>query len=263
MHSLSLMASAKEVKRFQEFLMNAWPAEQYFFLNGWILRFTKGVTYRANSVIPLKYNGDKNSIKSDIEQVEVTYKSYNLPTIFTMHEYFEPKNLDKILVDRGYVKQDSTNALLMQINDFDLREINNEIKYELFNERLDEFSSLLAKSTKRDLYQEEIIKAITSRIIVQEKCFVIAKLEGEPIGTLMGVLNPQGFAYIADVFVVPEFRRQKIATSMLKTAIKEWALPNGAKNIWLQVERKNHIAMTLYHNLGMNKVYSYYYLRRD
>ena len=263
MYPLILMVSAKEVKTFQEFLMNAWPAEQYFFLNGWILRFTKGVTYRANSVIPVNYNGNKTSIESDVERVEAAYKSYNLPTIFTMHEYFEPKKLDEKLRERGYIKQDPTNALLMEVNDLDLREINNEINYELFNDRVDGFCSLLAKFTKRDEYQQEIIKEITSRINVQNKCFVIAKLEGKPIGTLMGVLNPQGFVYIADVLVVPEFRRQKIATSMLKTVIKEWAIPNGAKNIWLQVELENTIAMSLYRNLGMHKVYSYYYLRND
>ena len=255
------MTSAKEVKRFQEFLMNAWPAEHYFFLNGWILRFTKGVTYRANSVIPVNYTGNKSSIESDIEKVEAAYKSYNLPTIFTMHEYFKPKNLDEKLRERGYVKQDPTKALLIEVNNFNLGEINIEINYELYDNRVNEFSSLLAKFTKRDNYQQEIIKEITRRINIPEKCFVIAKVEGKSVGTLMGVLNPQGFVYIADVFVVPEFRRQRIATSMLKTVIKEWAIPNGAKNIWLQVELENNNAMKLYHSLGMNKVYSYYYLK--
>lgn len=257
------MTSVKEVKKFQEFLMNALPAEHYFFLNGWILRFTKGVTYRANSIFPVNYIGNKHSLESDIERVEVAYRSYNLPTIFTMHEYFKPKNLDEMLRNRGYIKQDATNALLMQVNNLDLKEINNEINYELFNNRIDEFSSLLAKNTKRDEYQQEIIKEITSRINIPEKCFVIAKLEGRTIGTLMGVLDPQGFVYISDVLVVPEFRRQRIATSMFKTIIKEWAIPNGAKDIWLQVELENNNAMKLYHNLGMKKVYSYYYLRKD
>ncbi|NVM16751.1 MAG: GNAT family N-acetyltransferase [Candidatus Lokiarchaeota archaeon] len=257
------MSPLKEVKRFQEFLMNAWPAEQYFFLNGWILRFTKGVTYRANSVIPIKYTGNSVLIENDIEIVENAYKSFNLPTIFTMHEHFEPKELDGILRNRGYVEQDRTNALLMQVKKLDLSHINNNFTYEIYDERVSDFSSLLAKFTKRDRYQQEIIKEITSRIVVPKKCFIIAKLEEQPIGTLMGVLNPHGYFYIADVLVIPECRRQKIASSMLKTVIKEWAILNGAKNIWLQVELQNHNAMKLYRNLGMEKVYSYYYLRRN
>ncbi|MBY9010330.1 MAG: GNAT family N-acetyltransferase [Candidatus Lokiarchaeota archaeon] len=257
------MTAVKEVKRFQEFLMNAWPAEQYFFLNGWILRFTKGVTYRANSVIPIKYTGNSTLIENDIEMVENAYKSFNLPTIFTMHEYFEPKELDGALRTRGYVEQDRTNTLIMSIQNLDLKHINNDFNYEIHYERVNEFSLLLAKFTKRDSYQQEIIKEITNRILVPKKCFVIAKWRDENIGTLMGVLNPQGYFYIADVFVIPEFRRQKIASSMLKTVIKEWAMLKGAENIWLQVELQNLNAMQLYENLGMKKVYSYYYLRKD
>ena len=76
LYPLILMTVLKEVKRFQEFLMNAWPAEQYYFLNGWILRFTKGVTYRANSVMPINYTGNSTSIENDIEMVENAYKSF-------------------------------------------------------------------------------------------------------------------------------------------------------------------------------------------
>ncbi len=257
------MTSSKEIKRFQEFLMNAWPAEHYFFLNGWILRFTTGVTYRANSVIPINYTGNRALVEKDIKIVENAYKSYDLPTIYTMHEHFEPAGLDEILRDRGYIEQDRTNALLMSVEHLNLKDINEDYRYEIYNERVIKFSSLLSRFTKRDKFQQEVIKEITSRIVVPKKCFVIAKLEGEPIGTLMGVLNPHGYVYIADVFVIPEFRRQKIANSMLKTVIKEWAISNGAKNIWLQVELRNNDAMKLYENLGMEKIYSYYYLRRD
>jgi ribosomal protein S18 acetylase RimI-like enzyme len=257
------MTSEKKVKQFQEFLMNAWPAEQYYFLNGWVLRFTKGVTYRANSVIPINYTRNRNSLETDITLVETAYKSFNLPTIFTMHEHFEPKELDEQLRARGYVEQDRTNALLMNVKDLDLTHINDDINYEIHDNRINDFSSILAKFTKRDEFQQEVIKEITGRIVVPKKCFVIAKIEGEPIGTLMGVLNPQGYVYVADVFVSPDFRRQRIASSMLKIAIKEWAITNGAKSIWLQVELQNKNAMKLYENLGMSTIYNYYYLRMD
>ena len=155
------------------------------------------------------------------------------------------KGLDGALRSRGYVEQDRTNALSMKVLNLDLKGINDEFNYDIYNERINEFSSLLAKFTKRNSYQQEIIKAITNRIIVPKKCFILAKWKGEPIGTLMGVLNPHDYFYIADVFVVPEFRYQKVASSILKTAIKEWAISNGAKNIWLQVELQNNNAMKL------------------
>jgi hypothetical protein len=47
------MLKRDEVIFVQEIANNCWPAKEYFFLNGWILRFTDGATSRANSVIPL------------------------------------------------------------------------------------------------------------------------------------------------------------------------------------------------------------------
>ncbi|MFX0043075.1 MAG: hypothetical protein ACFE8L_09195, partial [Candidatus Hodarchaeota archaeon] len=69
--------------------MNVFPSAHYFFLNGWILRITGGITYRANSVCPLNYMRGGAQIEKDLTIVEKAYKSYGLPTIFMMHDYFK------------------------------------------------------------------------------------------------------------------------------------------------------------------------------
>jgi ribosomal protein S18 acetylase RimI-like enzyme len=79
----------------------------------------------------------------------------------------------------------------------------------------------------------------------------------------MGVLNPQDYVYVADLFILPVYRRLGIASSLMATLISNWAIPNGAKYIWLQVEKDNNKAMKLYSQLGMLKAYDYYYLRKD
>ena len=96
------MLKIKEFKKLQEILMNSWPAHHYYFLNGWVLRFTEGVTSRANSVFPLNYTGTLNTVEKDINFVEKAYQTYNLPTIFTIPEYFEPNGLDVKLLEHGY-----------------------------------------------------------------------------------------------------------------------------------------------------------------
>jgi ribosomal protein S18 acetylase RimI-like enzyme len=257
------MLTIKEVKKFQEFLLNSWPAEQYYFLNGWILRFNKGVTYRANSVFPIYYTGDSIQIEQDIKNVEKVYKLYGLPSIFTMHEYFEPGDLDFILKNRGYVEEDHTNALIAPIDEIHISKINRNFEYEISNERTDSFSGLLARFTQRDSGQQEIIHEIVNRIILPKKCFLLAKKQNEIIGTLMGVLNPNGYVYIADLFVIPDYRRMGIASSLMAVIINDWAIPNRAKYTWLQVEVENNLALRLYEKLGMKRAYSYYYLRKD
>lgn len=92
---------------------------------------------------------------------------------------------------------------------------------------------------------------------------MLVKYNNDIIGTLLAVLVPQGFLYIGDVFVHPDFRRQGIAPSMLIKLKYEWALSSGVKTIWLQVEKVNTQALDLYYKLGMTKLYDYYYMKRE
>jgi ribosomal protein S18 acetylase RimI-like enzyme len=257
------MMSDREIKRFQEFLLNAWPAEHYFFLNGWIMRFNNGVTYRANSIFPIRYTADESQVDFDIEIAESAYKRYGLPCTFTMHESFEPDNLDNLLKKRGFIEHDPTNTLISPINQFNIQKVNKNVEYKISNERSKEFSNTLAKYTQRDKSQQKIINQIVKRIIIPKQCFIVAQKHGEILGTVMGVLIPYGYVYVADLFVISNYRRKEIATSLMGELIKNWAIPNGAKYIWLQVERENTNAMKFYEHLGMKKAYNYYYLTKD
>ena len=249
------------VKRFQEYVMNAFPSKFYFFLNGWILRITGGITYRANSVFPLNYTGAETHIEKDIEIVEKAYEKFGLPAIFTMHDYFQPENLDAILKSRGYKEDSHTNALYLEIDKVRRKNLNQDYDYEIHDYRTKEFSNLLAQYTKKDEKQQEIINEISNRIIIPKKRFIIANYNGKVVGTLMGVLNAEGYVYISDILVIPDHRRNAVARSMIFTLLDQWAVKENAKYIWLQVEVENRDAHKLYNTLGMKKAYDYYYLK--
>ena len=255
------MFEKKDIKFLQEILMNSWPAHHYYFLNGWILRFTDGVTSRANSVFPLHYAGNLNEVDEDIALTEKVYKAYKLPTIFTIPEHFEPSNLVDILMKNGYQQLGCvTHTLIASTQVLRNEIINEEFTYLLVSDRREEITNFLATYSNRDQNSQEILKRLVRRIVFPQKRFIIAQYNQKIVGTLMGILDPHGFLYIADVLVSPDFRRKKIATSMFFTIINKWARQNGAKQIWLQVEIENNEAMNLYTKLGFEKAYSYYYL---
>ncbi len=257
------MKSKKEIKQFQEFLLNSWPAKHYYFLNGWILRFTDGITSRANSVFPIRYTGTDEILESDIAIVEKAYKAHNLPPVFTMHEFYEPKNLKGKLLKRGYHTYDQTIALGIQIDDIHPTTITNDFEYFIFNSRVKEFSEFLTRFSKWNEDEQNIIQEINQRIVIPKKCYVIAEYQNEVMGTLFAALVPQGYLYIGDVFVHPDFRRKGVATSMLFKLKNEWVKSNRVKTIWLQVEKVNTKALDLYHKLGMKKLYDYYYMKYE
>ncbi|MFX1477251.1 MAG: GNAT family N-acetyltransferase [Promethearchaeota archaeon] len=257
------MNSEREIKRFQEFLLNSWPAKDYYFLNGWILRFNDGITSRANSVFPIRYSGTQKTLTKDIKMVKTAYKAYNLPALYTMHEFHEPKNLKEELLSRGYQPVAHTNALGIKLDEIVSTSINNDFEYLLSNSRVSEISKFLSKFSRWNVEDQRIIQEINQRIIIPKKCYMLTKYQNEIIGTLLAVLVPQGYLYIGDVFVHPDYRRQKIASSMFNYLIKEWAVRNNVKTVWLQVEAENLNANKLYTKLGMKKIYSYYYMEKD
>lgn len=258
------MLKRKDIKCLQEILMNSWPADHYYFLNGWIIRFTEGVTSRANSVFPLSYTGDLNHLDKDINFAEKAYQAYNLPTIFTIPDFFEPINLDIKLLEHGYQQLGCiTHTMITSIQELRNEIINQKFSYIFYSERVKEFSNFLVKYSKRGQEAQNVLDALANRIIIPQKRFILAEYENKVVGTLMGILDPHGFLYIADVVVDPNFRQQNIATSMFFKIINNWALPNKVKKIWLQVEIENKEAMNLYTKLGFKTVYHYYYLKKN
>ncbi|KKL24250.1 hypothetical protein LCGC14_2417200 [marine sediment metagenome] len=180
-----------------------------------------------------------------------------------MSEYYEPKNLEDKLTKRGYQKYALTTALGLEIDKIPLTRTNSEVGFFFYDSRVEEFSHFLEKFSKRTKAKQIIINEITQRIIIPKKCFLVANLHEEIIGTLMGVLNSQGFLYIGDVLVHPQFRRQNIATSMLNKLVVDWGLSNKTKYVWLQIEKDNYKAQNLYQKLGMKIIYSYYYMKKS
>ncbi|MFW9826266.1 MAG: GNAT family N-acetyltransferase [Candidatus Thorarchaeota archaeon] len=257
------MLEKKDIKDFQEILMNSWPAHHYYFLNGWIMRFTDGVTSRANSVFPVNYTGNLNAIDEDIEFVEKAYNMFNLPAMFTLPDYFEPKDLEEKLLEHGYREVGCiTYTMISPIQQLRKETINRDITFNFYSKRINKFSKFLAKYSSRNQNAQVVLNALVKRIIIPKIKCIIAELNNTVVGTLMGILDPHGFLYIVDMLVHPEFRQQKIATSMFWKLINEWGIKNGAKTIWLQVESENVKAVKLYFKLGFEKAYSYRYFAK-
>src|SRR5215467_6139135 len=96
------MTSAGLAWRVEETCLNAWPALRQVLLNGWVLRFSEGLTRRANSTNPLR--GPRETGDGMIAACEALYQRRGLPTIFRLPSIIEP-DLDERLEGRGYGRE--------------------------------------------------------------------------------------------------------------------------------------------------------------
>ena len=76
-----------------------WPALEEVEVDGWVARFSGGVTQRANSVMPLAAPAD---LDDALDRVERLYAARGLPVVFQLGPDARPAGLDDVLAARGY-----------------------------------------------------------------------------------------------------------------------------------------------------------------
>ncbi|MGE5632855.1 MAG: GNAT family N-acetyltransferase [Caulobacteraceae bacterium] len=238
-------------RHIEEMSMNAWPALQTMVYDGWILRFSKGYTKRANSVNPI-YESSENPEKK-ILMCEELYKSQGLNTVFKMTSESHPEGLDDMLSQKGYNDEAYTSVQVAVLNKFEGIIPKNIVVYNSLNEKWLEQISCLSDVKEAD---EETLKRMISRIIT-EKFFVELKLEGRTAGCGMGVLQGD-YLGIFDI-IIDSGDRCKGYGKALVDSMLSIGKAKGAKYAYLQVLLDNEPALKLYSSLGFKEVYKYWY----
>jgi ribosomal protein S18 acetylase RimI-like enzyme len=87
--------------------------------------------------------------------------------------------------------------------------------------------------------------------------YLIATVDGKLAGALHGYvhLHPTGvsYAYIDEVDTIEEYRRQGVATAMMREALAV-AKQQGASEVWLGTEHDNEAAKALYQSLSPTEI---------
>ncbi len=95
------------------------------------------------------------------------------------------------------------------------------------------------------------------RIEIPQKKYIYALDNDKIVGVMLAVVDSQSLCLL-NLAVDPNFRRMGIASSIVAQSI-QWGLEMGAKNVFLQVEHDNEVALKFYHKIGLIEWYSYRY----
>jgi GNAT superfamily N-acetyltransferase len=106
--------------------------------------------------------------------------------------------------------------------------------------------------------RQDIVSRITA-----PRVFARASLDGRPAASGMGVLTPDLSGDLLGLYLMrtaPDARRRGLASGIVG-ALLDWGTVRGAAMAYLQVEKSNRAAVTLYERAGFATAYSYWYWR--
>ena len=167
----------------EETSLRAWPALQQDLYDGWILRFSRGYTKRANCVNPI-YPSSREIVEK-ISYCEKLYQGKGLPTIFRITPFVSPSELDHVLGSRGYAKIDITWVLTLDLKDFHIQpkpEV--EFRSMKIDEWLFAFCSLIEQSIEKHQTHMKILETIATDVQFGSLLYM-----GESVACGIGVIE--------------------------------------------------------------------------
>ncbi|HEX5724297.1 MAG TPA: GNAT family N-acetyltransferase [Longimicrobiaceae bacterium] len=236
--------------RVEEASLNAWPGLRQLLLDGWLLRFSRGYTKRANSVSPVY--ASTLPLAEKVALCEERFRADGLPCTFRLTSATAPEGLDALLDARGYRRVDPTLVLSRELEDGGLPGEGDGVREAPLEAWLPLHTRLSGAPPERAATHHDILESIAAR----RATFALAH-GGDEVACGLGVLEGDLFG-LFDLVTAPEWRHRGFGTRLV-CGMLAWARARGARSAYLQVTEANLTARRLYEKLGFTHLYDYWY----
>ncbi len=260
MHELRSIDTTEEdtalARRIEEASLNAWPAMQQTFLDGWILRFARGFTKRSNSIVPL-YDPLQTSARNrpqlaeKIRHCENLYAREQLQTVFRLTSIRADDLLDEVLDDRGYTVQDESLVLTRELTHPSAM-ATADVRFLPLQAWLENYCRLTSMPEPARSLHGVILNGISG-----ECGFGMLYVNDIPVACGLAVVD-RDLSGLFDVFTDPDHRDAGLGSHMVQ-ALLDWSWDNGARTAYLQMVASNEPAAHLYERLDFRQIYRYWY----
>jgi ribosomal protein S18 acetylase RimI-like enzyme len=239
--------------RIEETCFNAFPSLKQVLLGTWLMRFSEGLSRRANSINPLR--AEYHDLAAAIATGPPLYRAQRLPTIFRIPSIVDPA-VDHELASHGYTAEGESCVLYGAIDSL-AAEADSETQLHAApnQEWLAAMAALQGHSAEQAVTYRRIVEAIAI-----PARFALLAIAGEPAVLAYGALH-DGLLCYESVITDPRRRRQGLGRRVI-AALADWAREAGAEGACLQVEAGNAPARALYQRFGLTtEPYRYHYRR--
>lgn len=245
-----------EIALIEELAGNAVPALLWQELDGWRLRYSRGVTRRANSVL-LAHHAGRFPLAEKIAHVEDFYARHGALCRFQLCPASLPTEVEATLEALGYTASPPTLVQVAPVAALLGRTAGqarvtaafDELWLAAYAEGEGETSPLKIMARRKMLGR-----------IAPLAGFAAAYVDGQIAAVALGVVE-RGHLGIFSVATRPAYRRRGLAT-ILMGDLASWAAERGATRAYLQVFSSNSPALRLYERLGFTTLYPYWYRER-
>ena len=248
------MEQAPLAWRVEETCLNAWPALQQVLFDGWVLRFSRGLSRRANSANPLA--GARGATEPLIAGCEALFRRHRLPTIFRLPSLVGG-DVDARLAARGYREEGLSLVLhtglerLAAARDAEVR---------LMPRPSPRWFAAMASLQRHSPEQAATYRRIIG-VLAIPAAFAALRAEGEIAALGYGAVH-RGLLCYQSLVTDPSRRRRGYAGRII-ASLAAWARAEGATGACLEVEAGNAPALALYRRLGFAELYRYQYRRHE
>jgi N-acetylglutamate synthase len=240
--------------RVEETCLNAWPALRQVLLDGWVLRFSEGLTRRANSANPL--SGPRATGDGLIAACETLYQRRQLPTIFRLPSIIGP-DLDGRLDELGYGREAES---CVRYGDLSSVETASDADVRLLTRPTREWFAAMAALQNYTTEQRRTYRRIVGSIAIPA-AFAALAIDGEFVALAFGAIHDRLLCY-ESVITHPRRKRRGYARRVI-ACLAAWAKGEGAEGACLEVEAHNTGALALYDVVGLNtELHRYHYRRK-
>ncbi|MDZ4266578.1 MAG: GNAT family N-acetyltransferase [Mycobacterium sp.] len=200
-----------------------WPGTEHQWLDGWLLRYGRGATRRANSAVPLRFTSH-----AELLAVSDWYTARSAPALisapdrlFRMPEGV-PVDAENLVMASDLASAAATPGLVLT----------------------DRPSAAWRTVNRRDVPDEVLTAAIDGAVTFGE-------LAGAAVGRAVVTEAPDGTRWVglSSVHVSDDARRQGFARSLC-AGLLDWGRGHGATRGYVQVVADNTAARALYESMG-------------
>jgi ribosomal protein S18 acetylase RimI-like enzyme len=240
-----------DARRIEELSLNSSAPPGQLLYDGWVLRLARGKAKRARSVNAVYLS--HAPLDEKIPYCERLYRASALPAIFRITPFSEPRDLDRELERRGYLRFDPTAVEAAVID-----------------------RSMLGEPQAQAMDLSSWVEAVGQLRAspIDHRSAHLARLQGMPLTMRAVAIKSQGrvlatgltiieddCAGLFDIITADAARRQGYAASVVASLLRlAWEL--GARHAYLQVQEENIAARRLYARFGFEEKYLYWYRGR-